>query len=246
MKIHVLSDLHLEAHPFTAPATGADVIILAGDIHVGMQGVQWAVRLPKVPVIYVLGNHEYYHHTLPQLCQDLKILTQNTQVHILENDSLVINGVRFLGATLWTDFMLDGDPVTAQFAAEQWIPDYQTISIASDKRKLQPDDTATIHRRTKNWLTTELPRSKLPTVIVTHHAPSVRSIAEKYKGGDYLNASFASNIDDVVANSGARCWVHGHTHTNFDYMLGNTRVLCNPRGYPDEETGFKPDLTIEI
>ena len=247
MKIQILSDLHIEFRPFTPPDTGADVIILAGDIHVGAEGVKWALKLAeKTPVIYVLGNHEYYHHTMPQLCGALKTMGKENDVHVLDNESVVINGVRFVGSTLWTDFMLDFTPAEAQIAAMQCMPDYRLITIAPGNRTLKPEDTVAAHRAAKRWLTAELPKSKEPTVVVTHHAPSNLSIAERFRGENFLNAAFASNMDGVVAESGARYWVHGHTHARLDYTLGSTRVLCNPRGYPKEETGFDPAFTVEV
>ncbi|HEX7026241.1 MAG TPA: metallophosphoesterase, partial [Gammaproteobacteria bacterium] len=91
----------------------------------------------------------------------------------------------------------------------------------------------------------QLPGSDLPTVVVTHHAPATGSIAEQYKA-NMLNPAFISEMDELVTHSGARCWIHGHTHSRFDYTLGDTRVLCNPRGYPNEVTRFDPGFVVEI
>lgn len=248
MRIQVLSDLHIEFQDFELPRVGADLIILAGDIHVGVDGAAWALEnIRDTPVIYVLGNHEYYRHALPDLCDSLKERTQGTHVHVLENDSIVINGVRFLGCTLWTDFMLNGNPVIAEFDAERMLADYHSIRVSPAYRKLRAADTVALHRRSKAWLNAELPRSGLPTVVVTHHAPSTGSIAQQYKSDNSLNPAFVSNMGDIVAGSGARYWIHGHTHSRFDYTLGMTRVLCNPRGYPREPgLEFDPSFTVEI
>jgi predicted MPP superfamily phosphohydrolase len=248
MRIQVLSDLHIEFQPFEPPRAGADVIILAGDIHVGAAGVAWALEhIRETPVIYVLGNHEYYRHKLPDLCVSLKEKTQGTHVHVLENNSIVINDVRFLGCTLWTDFRLNGNPVIAGFDAERMLADYNLIRVSPAFRKLKAVDTVALHRRSKAWLNAELPRSDLPTVVVTHHAPATASIAEQYKSDNSLNPAFVSDMGDFVAGSGARYWIHGHTHSRFDYTLGTTRVLCNPRGYAHEPgLEFDPSFTVEI
>jgi predicted phosphodiesterase len=109
MKIQVLSDLHLEFIPFQPLITDADVVVLAGDIHLGTEGLQWAKEIftDKI-VIYVLGNHEYYYHTTPTLIHQLRQLAIHSQVHVLENESIEIEGVKFFGCTLWTDFKLWG------------------------------------------------------------------------------------------------------------------------------------------
>jgi predicted phosphodiesterase len=246
MKIQVLSDLHIEFQPFEPPPVGADVIVLAGDIHVGAAGVAWALEhIRETPVIYVLGNHEYYRHNLFELCESE--MTLGTHVHLLENDGIVIDGVRFLGCTLWTDFMLNGDPAIAGFDAERMLSDYHLIRVSPAYRKLRAADTTALHRRSRAWLHAELPRSELPTVVVTHHAPATASIAEQYKRDNSLNPAFVSDMGDFVAKSGARYWIHGHTHSRFDYTLGTTRVLCNPRGYPREPgLEFDPSFTVEI
>lgn len=248
MKVYVLSDLHLEFEPFEPVPAGADAVVLAGDIHVGEQGLDWALdRFPDTPVIYVTGNHEYYGDTFPELHQRLKRRARGTQVHVLENDAVTLGGVRFLGCTLWTDFRLYGDSAAAGREAHQSLADYHSICLGPGRLPLQPADTIVAHEHSKAWLTEQLSQSAAePAVVVTHHAPSARSIAPRYRD-DPLNPAFVSDLDLMVENSGARLWVHGHTHTGFDYRLGQTRVVCNPRGYPGEHVpGFDPGLTVEI
>jgi predicted phosphodiesterase len=248
MKIQIFSDLHLEFRSFEPPDVGADLVILAGDIHVGAQGVDWALQtFGDTPVIYVLGNHEYYHHTLPGLCAELKARTRGTSVFVLENDIIEIDGITFLGCTLWTDFRLNGNAALAGLHAQQILADYRAIRIGDEDRLLHPADTVKLHQESRDWLETELTKSRLPLVVVTHHAPATGSVAEQYKNETTLNPAFVSNLDTLVASSKARYWVHGHTHTAFDYKLGNTRVICNPRGYDGEpETGFNPALTVTL
>jgi predicted phosphohydrolase len=108
MKLQILSDLHTEFAEFSPPETGADVVILAGDIGVGLGGIEWAAsQFPNQPVIYVPGNHEYYGHDITLIDELVKQSPEN--IHVLNNDAMVLNGVRFLGSTLWTDFRLDGE-----------------------------------------------------------------------------------------------------------------------------------------
>lgn len=128
MKLHILSDIHTEFADFTPPETGADVIVLAGDIGVGLSSIQWAARtFPQVPVIYVPGNHEYYGHDLTIL--DELVNQSASNIHVLNNAATTINGVRFLGSTLWTDFKFNGES-EAWFdrkRAKRAIEDYSSI-----------------------------------------------------------------------------------------------------------------------
>ena len=248
MKIYVLSDVHVEFEPFDPPVIDADIVILAGDIHVKDKGLTWAQeKFSDKPVIYVLGNHEYYGKALPRHLEKLKELAAGTNVQILENESVEIDGVTFLCCTLWTDFELLGDPRIAGYVATQVMTDYKKIRVSPTYRKLRSIDTMGIHHKSINWLKGEVERRQNEKlVIVTHHAPSGISVPDHYRQ-DILSAAYASNLDDCVVSSGAILWIHGHLHTQKDYLLGNTRVVCNPRGYPDEPNQeFVPDLVIEV
>jgi Icc-related predicted phosphoesterase len=247
MRLQVFSDLHIEFEPFVPPVTGADIVILAGDIHVGKKGIHWAQsNFPDRPVIYILGNHEYYGRAFPKHVDDLKELAAGTNIHILENDRLEIDGIIFLGCTLWTDFQLFGEPKIAGYNATQSMTDYRKIRVSPQYRKLRSVDTATIHAKSLRWLQAEVVKCQAEgnkLAIVTHHAPSQRSLPAAYQE-DILSAS---HLDDFVAESGAALWVHGHIHTQQDYTIGNTRIICNPRGYPDEpNAGFIPNLIIDL
>ncbi|MFB2967684.1 metallophosphoesterase [Aerosakkonema sp. BLCC-F183] len=248
MKLHILSDLHIEFESFTPLVNNADVIILAGDIHVGKKGVDWAKHyFPYLPVIYVLGNHEYYGKAFPKHIDDLKKAVEGTNIHILENDSLIINDIKFLGCTLWTDFSLFGDPKIAGYEATQIMTDYRKIRVSPDYRKLRSIDTTIIHNKSLRWLSEELLNNQNnKIVVITHHAPSKRSLPECDRD-DILSAAYASNLDKFVEESSISLWIHGHIHCQHDYLLGSTRVICNPRGYPDERNNnFIPDLTIDL
>ena len=111
MNIRLYSDLHIEFEDFIADAKDVDVVVLAGDIDIGVRGVDWIIRQQfKCPVICSLGNHEYYKHLYPSLAGKVKEYATGNNIHVLENGSVDIGGVRFHGATLWTNFELFGDP----------------------------------------------------------------------------------------------------------------------------------------
>ena len=247
MKLHILSDLHLEFENFSPPETDADVVILAGDIHVGLKAISWAqTRFPHKPVIYILGNHEYYGKAFPKHLVDLKKLTEGTNIIVLEKDCLKINDVLFMGCTLWTDFKLFGDPRIAGIEATRSMNDYRKIRVSPEYRKLRSVDTAVIHNQSIRWLNETLQSGEGRKVIITHHAPSPRSLPIEYQD-DILSAAYVSNLADFVSRSGAKLWIHGHIHTEQNYWIGNTQIICNPRGYPGERNhDFIPDLVMEI
>ncbi len=247
MRIHILSDLHGEFAPFEPPVTNADIIILAGDIQVKQRGVEWArAQFSEKPVLYVLGNHEYYGTAIPRHTVKLQALAAESNIHILENNNISFGDVTFLGCTFWTDFQLLGNPRIAGYAATTQMTDYQKIRLSPEFRRLRSYDTALMHSHSKRWLAAELAqRHGQKTVVITHHAPSKRSIPEQHQS-DILSAAYASHLDEFVAASGACLWIHGHIHNARDYTVGRTRVICNPRGYPDEDTDFVPDLVVEI
>ena len=248
MKLHVLSDLYVEFGQFDPPEVNADTVILAGDIHVRKKGLLWALeKFKDKPVLYVLGNHEYYGKAIPRLREQLKEQAAGTNIQILENETVKIDDVTFLCCTLWTDFNLFDDPRSARLEATQVMTDYKKIRVSPRYRTLRPIDTLGIHKNSINWLRKEVEEYKdQKLVIVTHHAPSGLSVPDRYRE-DILNAAFASELDKFVASSGADLWIHGHLHAQKDYKIGNTRVICNPRGYSDKPNKeFIPDLVIEI
>jgi predicted phosphodiesterase len=248
MRLHILCDLHLEFGTTKIPPTEADVIVLAGDIHLGREGRRWArSQFPGKPVIYILGNHEFYRHSLPELTETLKRETDGSHIHVLENCAVEIEGYTFLGCTLWTDFQLSPDADAAMRAAEEIMCDYSIIEFGPERRVLRARDTARLHSESVAWLRPALAKcDRTRTIVVTHHAPSPRS-ESPYHAGSPLNPAFASNLDPLIKQSGIPLWIHGHTHYNVDYVIGSTRVVANQRGYPDQLCkGFDPSLVVEI
>ncbi|MBL9147931.1 MAG: metallophosphoesterase [Phycisphaerae bacterium] len=251
MRVRILSDVHLEFRAFGPPSVKADVVVLAGDVAVGTQGLTWARETFRDErIVYVIGNHECYGRELPAFYRRAREVATSLGIDLLECNAVSIGDVRFLGATLWTDYALLGDPALSMIDASAMLSDHRQIKVRDldepAPRWIRPHDMATLHATTKAWLATELARpASGKTVVVTHHAISRESLAPQHRA-DSLSPAFASPLDAFVAESGAALWIHGHTHWSVDFMLGRTRVVANQRGYTREETGFRPELVIEI
>jgi predicted phosphodiesterase len=253
MKLNVLSDLHLRQGGLEPPRNDADVVVLAGDIARPAQALAWASSLEK-PVLYVPGNHEFYGGSIAGTKTQLKQLCAGSLVRVLDDDEAVIGGVRFLGSTLWTDFRLFGDDEGNTAALRQalaFMRDYSHIYMDEGLQQLfTPFDSATLFERHAAWLARKLAEPHPgPTVVITHHAPSARSIHPRFQGS-MLNASFVSHADHLAGSDRVQLWVHGHTHDSFDYRLNGTRVVCNPRGYAKggviENAHFDPHFIVEL
>ena len=241
MKLHILNDLHIEFEDFTPPVTDADVVILAGDIGVGMGGLHWAEkRFPDIPVIYVPGNHEFYHHDIA-LVDELKAHVPD-HIHVLNDDQVIIEDVRFLGSILWTDFALFGeaDKFFAMQAARQRMTDFSIIQ--NQGQPFTPEDAIRLHTASRDWLAAMLAEPfDGQTVVVTHHAPSLQSVHPRY-ARDLLTPAFASNLEGLMDGDRVALWIHGHMHESFDYEVNGTRVVCNPRGYAPEALNKEFDM----
>jgi predicted phosphodiesterase len=248
VKIHILCDLHIEFGEFEPPDVDADMVVLAGDVHVKHRGVEWAKQhLPKSPIVYVCGNHEFYREKFPSLIMKLKQDAKGTNIHILENDSINIGKFRIFGCTLWSDLDIYGNFHMASIAVDQGMTDYHLIRLSQSYRRLSPKDTRLWHFYSLCKLTEFLEKSDpSKSIVVTHHAPSARSIVDRFKN-DALTPAFASNLDEFILKFQPLLWIHGHTHESFDYQIGNTRIICNPRGYvPEINPEFMPSFTVDI
>ncbi|NOU16617.1 MAG: phosphoesterase [Bacteroidales bacterium] len=248
MIIQIASDLHNEFGILDLDFESIDLLILAGDIHVGERGLLWIKeQVKKVPVLYVLGNHEYYRNSYPKLLKKLKEGSRESNIHILEKDSITIDGITFHGTTLWTNFELFGNPRIAGIEAQQKMNDYKLIRIDPSYSKLRSIDTHLFHYESLEWLRNSLEKSKTSkNVIITHHGPSILSLLPEYRE-ELISAAFVSNLEDFIKEMKPELWIHGHIHNCLDYTIENTRVICNPRGYPDEPyNGFNNKLLIKI
>lgn len=262
MKIKVLSDIHLEFGPMEFLPAGEDLLVLAGDIGVHTDGLKAAKQIARsydIPVLVIAGNHEFYRnrthsdHTWEGTLEDLKREADHTDAiekgaaTFFENSTAVYRGVRFIGATLWTDMKLFGDNPLVPMQLMNTMNDYECI-VNEFGNRILPRDVLSRHFESRHYIEDRLHDSHDgPTVVVTHHAPSFLSIAEMYRH-TMMSAGFASRMEDLILDTGPTLWCHGHTHFSFDYTLGSTRIICNPRGYVGHEMNpnFNPALVIEI
>lgn len=242
MKIQCWSDLHNEFSVFTPPSDQPDLVILAGDIDIKARGVKWANAAFSCPVLYVCGNHEFYGGHIDHTLNKMKAAAA-AHVHVLENECWVWNGIRFLGATGWTNFTTTGNVVAATRAARIDMNDFRVIRAESSYRRLRPGDVAAKNEATRVWLTQELAKPfEGKTVVITHHAPTPSVAGDKHD--DHISAAYSNHWPDLI--SLAHLWIFGHTHHAVDVVLDGCRIISNPRGYPGEETGFNPGLEIEL
>jgi Icc-related predicted phosphoesterase len=203
-------------------------------------------------VVYVAGNHEFYSGKFHAGINYLKAECDKfPNVYFLEDDTKIINDVVFVGATLWTD-MNRGDPLT-QAIAQESMNDFRVIR--NDRNgfgKLRPIDVINRHIRSKQYFQHVLDNHKDDRcVVVGHHSPSYQSVHPMYASDLHLNGAYHSDLSEFILDRPQIClWTHGHTHHAFDYMIGDTRIVCNPRGYQSagysEETGWDPDKIVEI
>lgn len=251
MRFALYSDLHLEIKAWAPPMLDVDLIILAGDIGSHTHGLAWAAATFQQPVVYVAGNHEYYEAHLGMLAELQKPAWEHSGVYFLERCRFALNGVRFLGCTLWSGFDLYGSgtqQALAMTAARKGINDYWMIYAKGGKR-LQPRDTLRLHRTALCWLDAELSRPfNGKTVVVTHFAPHRGCVAPQHEASE-VSPYFVSDLSRLMQKHRIDVWCHGHTHTNNDFLAeGGCRVISNQRGYPNEQAsiGFRHDLVIEL
>jgi Icc-related predicted phosphoesterase len=247
MKLAIYSDIHLEFAYMDGQRLlegDPDVVILAGDISTGVAGIHWAKEL-GVPVIYVAGNHEYYHHDFYQHRETMRKHAEDTTVHFLDGDNILIDDVLFIGATLWTDYKLLGDAHVHKAVAHGALNDHRLIR--NGDRFFTPDDASIEFIKDRSYiedsLRTASEANHIARVVVTHHAPHGNSIQPKF-AGDKLNPAFASDLSDVIQAHDIDLWVHGHDHGQHDYSVYDTRVVSAQRGYPTEASGQV--LNIEV
>ena len=238
----MVSDLHLEFGAFRLSVDGADVLIAAGDIGIGEKGLKWLQSL-SCPVIYVAGNHEYWGEDILALTTHLENSAMHSNVCFLEKRSVLIKDIRFLGCTLWTDFKQADAFIVEEISYS--MNDFRYITKGG--RALQPKDLIAVNVESKKWLTEELDKPFAgKTVVVTHHAPLMRSwYADR---NDVLQYAYCNELESLMAGHNIDLWVHGHIHESCDYMAHGVRVVCNPRGYYRylEVDNFKPNKCISL
>ena len=250
-KLQIVSDLHLEFATTTIEnASDTDILVLSGDICVA--NFDWETYIPFFEqvsrdfphVIYVLGNHEHYHGQFFNTYSLLKIQLEHLRnIHILDNEGIELEHVRFFGTTLWTDFNR-GD-FAAQLCVQNSLNDY--VYIRAGDFRLNPFLTQSYHRNALRLI-----NAAQPDVVIGHHAPSWKSISPQYQSAGLINYGYYSDLERFIeSNDNIRLWTHGHVHSSHDYTLGETRIVCNPRGYcklshTPENPQFNSQKVIEL
>lgn len=225
MKIQYFSDIHLEFGPTILSATDADVVIAAGDIGVGADGVEWLKTSGK-PTIYIAGNHEYYGGEMGTVQASIREAVAGSNIRFLECEATELHGVRFLGATLWTDFL--GGNTRLMDALKDQMNDYHQVRLGANL--LKPSDLVALNREARAWLQNELATTYPgPTVVVTHHAPLFSSWHAPENS--LFKGAYCNDLSQFVIDYDIALWVHGHVHARSDYRANALRVVCNPRGY---------------
>ncbi len=255
-KIKIISDVHLEHRQNEPPfdVGSGEILILAGDIlcakYLKRNGPLNAVfenflnecSWNYKHILYVLGNHSFYGYNYEGTKKTIKEHLPSN-FHLLDNDTFSYKDWTFIGTTLWTDFRNENS--LEMMEAQCVMNDYKMIRIGSNYRKLTPEDTLRFHKESKAYLLKQLETLKENVFVISHHAPSYQSIAPQFKCS--ANGAYVSDLDDLIlSHPQIKYWCHGHTHSSWDYNIGQCRVICNPVGYPGENSPYNPNLLVEL
>lgn len=273
-RIHILSDLHDDicktayGKEFVIPDVDADVIVVAGDLD-GKLSTSGRVLLERTrrelgkPIVVVAGNHDYWRGSVDREIERTRERMSVDGIHILDCETIVLAGMRFVGATLWTDYAITGDTWRAVQDCSARMNDfkYTRAGTGSVRDRLTAERLQGLHMRHRRYIESVLATPfDGPTVVVTHHAPSSQSL----QGGrvdvreDHTDGAYASDLEPVMHQYGPALWIHGHVHTAKDYSIGATRVVSNPRGYTwrqearhggglkSEPSSFDPRKVVEL
>ena len=260
MKLQIFSDLHLDVARIKPIKIKDDIdlVSVAGDTCEGARKSFDHLRriVPMaIPIVMVMGNHEYYRRFVPIELALAKEHAPSFNIHLLENDSIVIgngvatDGIRVAGATLWTDYAIFGAANVAGVmnACANGMNDHRLIGWQKQPwLRFRPQEAALLHHQSKAFLTETLATpSNGPTVVVTHHAPHWDSVHPRFQS-DPVTGAYVSDLSALIETYRPDLWVHGHVHNSSDYRIGQTRVLANPHGYGFENPDFNGELVIEI
>lgn len=271
LRIGLMSDVHLEFGDLYPENAGeADVLVLSGDIMVAsdMYGTHRTERFTTFlencakeynHVVYVMGNHEHYHGDFAESAKLLRDVCSPLGIHFLDNESVTIEDVTFIGGTLWTD-MNKGDELTL-YHIRKAMNDFRVVrnsnksvsfksfEVTEEGRQIptfhtrpatfSPEDAVEEHEKMVEFIRI-LTEGKFDQkfVVVGHHAPSRLSTHPRYADDVLMNGGYSSSLDEfIMDHPQIKLWTHGHTHEPFDYMIGSTRIVCNPRGYIGYERG---------
>lgn len=268
MKLQIASDLHLERRALEITNTGADTLVLAGDVlcaafldkkspdSSSTLYRRFADFLAGVSdsfehVVYVAGNHEFYGGKWQKTLEILQEhCAQHPNMHFLEGSAVTIDDVTFVGGTLWTD-LRNGDPYVLHDIRSR-MNDYAAIrDDTKGYTKLKPITTVMRHKKTLAAFDACISESIGKCVVVSHHAPSFVSVPREYREEFTVNSAYATDLGEFILDRPKiGLWIHGHMHDPVDYMIGSTRVVSNPRGYHGIEsrasTWTGSELVVEI
>jgi hypothetical protein len=250
IRLVILSDLHVEKGEWSPPPLDGDLVVLAGDIGWGTEGIAWIGRhLSGRRMAMVAGNREYWHH--PEGCSPIAELRRRAAavpgLILLQDQETILDldgrRLRLLGTTLWTDYSLDGDARATMDKAGETMPDYRNGRDESGEI-LTPGAVLGANRAAVAFLTARLsiPHDG-PTIVITHHLPSELGLPRR-RPGHVPQAASVTPLEDVIQGCGPELWVHGHSHADCDYTIGRTRIVSRQRGTP-ENAGFEP-LLLEL
>lgn len=240
MKIAYYTDLHLEFRQWQpSEPLDADVIVLGGDIDIGVRGIEWAKKHFFQPVIYVAGNHEYYlQPNIQQTNMAMLKAAEGTNVHVLIDDNIVINGVNFVGSTLWSDFNLNQNQVGCMKYASTAMNDYNLIKMQTEhstSRPFTPVDALAIHQKSLRSIDDKLIQD-IPNIVMTHFGVHENCAHPQYHG-DLLSGAFSTDLTEFITQNKSKitAWIYGHTHHNKDFAISGIPILTNQRGYAPYE-----------
>lgn len=248
MDIQIVSDLHIDSWgfglreplPFGPEHVKGDVLVIAGDVCEGLTHLSDYMKTLDevgVPILFVPGNHEYFFYDMITYRTRLRSLLRPLKnVTVLDCEEKIFNGVRFIGATLWTNFGLSKRKM---MDCENVMPEYEFVKADWEGMPLTADDVLARHEEDLNWMDERLSEKfDGPSVVVSHHAPSYRSISKRFLGNS-ANPGFVSDLSNFVRKHNPALWIHGHTHDSLDYVLDKTRIICNSCGYKGERQDKK-------
>jgi Icc-related predicted phosphoesterase len=257
MKIQIFSDLHLDVFPIK-PITivaGVDLVIVAGDTcEGGLRAFEHLRRIVPihVPIVMVMGNHEYYRRFIPDELALARSQASSFNIYVLENDTIVLGssgGVRFVGATLWTDYRVFGEANQAAVmnACATRMNDHRRIGWQKQPwLRFRPQEAALLHHQSRAYLRDTLMEPfNGPSVMVTHTAVHWSSVPSRF-ATDPITGAYVSDLEELILTAKPALAVHGHIHNSCDYRVGLTRVLCNPHGYGHENAEFEGALVVEV
>jgi Icc-related predicted phosphoesterase len=251
--IQILSDLHFDVEDVKQSVKlheQADILVVAGDVCEGLEnGFGWLRQRfgQSIEIVTVAGNHSFYRRYYQEEIQAALKSAAAHNIYFLENCSVRLHGVDFVGATLWTDYALFGEAslTHAMHEAATKLNDHKKISWQKQPwSRFKPQHARNLHRKSVDYLSS-LGTKNSARLIVTHHAPLQKSLPSMFKDA-LLSAAYASNLDNLIVDLAADIWVHGHIHSNSDYAFGDTRIICNPHGYGMENPSFNPELLVHV